>query len=191
MQMTHAARSAWTLTGLLAVAAAIGAYLWLTAASEGERAPAGALFAVRGAPQPMPPLAFIDDKGRSHTLADFRGKALLVNIWATWCAPCREEMPALDRLEDKLGGPGFQVIALSIDSGGAAAVRRFYEETGVRALAVYVDPAMQATSSLKLVGVPTTLLVDREGREIGRHTGPARWDGPDSVDAIKARLQLP
>ena len=95
----------------------------------------------------MPELVFEDDKGRKRVLSEFRDKIVLLNIWATWCVPCREEMPALDRLQQKRGGPGFEVLALSIDSGGAAAVRRFFDEIGIRSLAIYVDPAMRATSS--------------------------------------------
>ena len=192
--MTHAARSAWTLVAFLAVAAGGGSYLWMRPGSEVQRAPAvskgGELFAIHAAPQPLADLAFENDKGNKLTLVDFRDKAVLLNIWATWCVPCREEMPALDRLQQKLGGQNFEVVALSIDSGGAPAVKRFYEETGVRSLAIYVDPSMRATSSLHVIGVPTTVLIDRKGREIGRRTGPAQWDGEDALQAIKTRLEL-
>ncbi len=190
--MTHAARSAWTLAALLAFAAGVGVYLWMRPGSEPERAPTaatGGLFAIHAAPQPLADLAFENGKGQKLTLAGFRDKAVLLNIWATWCVPCREEMPALDRLQQKLGRANFEVVALSIDSGGVAAVKRFYEENGVRSLAIYVDPSMRATSSLHVVGVPTTLLIDRNGREIGRHTGPAQWDGEDALRAIKTRLE--
>lgn len=188
--MKRASRSALALLTVLAIAAGVGAYLWYGKTHDVGSTPAGAIFVVHSEPRLLPQLAFEDDKGRKLTLADFRDKVVLLNIWATWCAPCREEMPALDRLQQKLGGGGFQVVALSIDSGGAAAVRRFYDETGVRSLAIYVDPAMQATSSLHVVGVPTTLLVDRKGREIGRHTGPAQWDAQDALQAIKAQMEL-
>lgn len=191
--MTHAARSAWTLVAFLAIAAGVAAYLWVRSGSEAERAPAdptaGKLFAIHSAPQPLPDLAFENDKGHKLTLAQLGGKVVLLNIWATWCVPCREEMPALDRLQQKLGGEDFEVVALSIDSGGVPAVKRFYEETGVRSLAIYVDPSMRATSSLHVVGVPTTVLIDRKGREIGRHTGPARWDGEDALRAIKIHME--
>lgn len=192
--MSYAARSAWTLAGLLALAAGIGAHFWMRPASDGVRvrAPAagGSLFAIHSAPRPMVPLAFEDGNGRKLTLADFHDKVILLNVWATWCLPCREEMPALDRLQQKLSGRGFEVIALSIDSDGAPAVRRFYAETGVRSLAVYIDPGMRATSNLHVVGVPTTLLIDRKGREIGRHTGPAQWDARDAVQSIRAHMEL-
>ena len=187
-----AARIVWILPGLLALAAGIGAYLWASRGNESEPAPtvapAGALFAVHAAPRPIPELAFEDDKGRKRAFSEFRGKFVLLNIWATWCVPCREEMPALDRLQQKLGGPGFEVLALSIDAGGAAAVKRFYDEIGIRALAIYIDPAVRATGSLGVVGVPTTLLLDRQVREIGRHTGPAQWDGPEATGVIEGYL---
>jgi len=191
--VTHAARSAWTLVAFLAVAAGVATYLWTRSGSDAEPAPAvttaGKLFAIHRTPQPLADLAFENGEGRKLTLAQFGGKPVLLNIWATWCVPCREEMPALDRLQQKLGGKDFEVVALSIDSGGVPAVKRFYEETGVRSLAIYVDPSMRATSSLHVVGVPTTVLIDRKGREIGRHTGPAQWDGEDALQAIKTRLE--
>lgn len=144
----------------------------------------GPPFRTHAAPRPVAELAFEDAQGRRRTLSEFRGKLVLLNVWATWCVPCREEMPALDRLEQKLGGPDFEVLALSIDSGGAASVKQFYEETGVRSLAIYVDPTMRAAPTLGTVGVPTTLLIDRKGREVGRRSGPAPWDGAQAAAAI-------
>lgn len=172
------------LIGALAVAGVIGAYL--SVRSGGEAGPAApepvpdALMRVH-APQGLPDIAFEDARGRKRTLGDFRGKVVLLNVWATWCAPCREEMPTLDRLQQKLGGPGFEVLALSIDADGASAVKRFYDEIGIRALAIHVDPTMRATNSLAVIGVPTTLLIDRQGGEIGRRAGPVYWDSPEAV----------
>ena len=187
----------WALLGLLAlVAGGIGAYFSMRSASESEPAPLATpalegvfVFRTHATPRPVSDLAFEDGQGRKRTLAEFRGKVVLLNVWATWCTPCREEMPALDRLQQKLGGPGFEVLALSVDSGGASAVKRFYDETGIRVLAIYVDPATRATASLAIVGVPTTLLIDRQGREIGRRTGPAEWDGPGAVRMIAGYLE--
>ncbi|MBI2754337.1 MAG: TlpA family protein disulfide reductase [Betaproteobacteria bacterium] len=192
-----AARVAWAVAGVLTLAAgAAGVYLSLPAATERDSAPVAApavenafVFRAHSSARPLPDIAFEDAQGRSRTLAEFGGKVVLLNLWATWCTPCREEMPALDGLQQKLGGPDFEVIALSIDAGGVAAVRRFYDEVGVRALAIYVDPAMRATGSLGAVGVPTTLLIDRQGREIGRRTGPAEWDGPEAVRLIASYAQ--
>lgn len=139
----------------------------------------------------LPNLNFRDDGGKPRTLAEYRGKVVLLNIWATWCTPCRKEMPALDRLQQMLGGPDFQVVALSIDRGGAADVRRFYEEIGIRALPIHVDPESESTVKLKTLGVPTTLLIDREGRELWRKIGIAEWDAEDVVEGLRLRLKEP
>jgi thiol-disulfide isomerase/thioredoxin len=140
-------------------------------------------------PQTVPEVGFQGKAGTPLTLADFRGKVVLLNIWATWCAPCREEMPALDRLQQALGGSDFEVVALSIDRDGMAVVRGFYDEIGIRALAPYVDPSMRAGTTLRIVGVPTTLLLDRQGRERWRKTGPAQWDAPEVVEALRSRIR--
>jgi thiol-disulfide isomerase/thioredoxin len=157
-----------------------------SAASSG--AATQAIATTQTAPRPVPELQFQDGHGNPRVLSDFRGKTILLNIWATWCVPCREEMPTLDRLQQKLGGPAFEVVALSIDADGTAAVRRFFEEIGIRSLAVYVDPSMQATEKLRIVGVPTTLLIDREGRELWRKSGPAQWDSPDVIRSLRGQM---
>jgi thiol-disulfide isomerase/thioredoxin len=128
---------------------------------------------------------FEDGDGRKLSLADFRGKVVLLNIWATWCAPCRKEMPTLDRLQTRLESGDFEVVALSIDRDGTPVVRRFFDEINVHALKVYVDTSTEAMSKLAIVGVPTTLLIDRKGREIARYTGIAEWDRPDVVGTIE------
>lgn len=139
-------------------------------------------------PQVMPGFRFEDGNGRSLTLADFAGKVVLLNIWATWCIPCREEMPTLDRLQAELGGPEFEVVALPIDRGGLEAVQEFFSEIGIERLAVYLDRSGKAANVLGAVGLPTTLLIDREGRELGRLVGPAEWDAPEMLDAIRGHL---
>jgi len=149
----------------------------------------GRLFNEPPAPKALPEIRFQDEAGRALTLADFKGRLILLNVWATWCTPCREEMPALDRLQAKLGGPKFEVVALSIDREGAAVVRRFFADVGVRRLKLYVDPSGEAAGRLATVGIPTTLLIDRDGREIGRRVGPAKWDGSAEVEAIRRRIQ--
>jgi len=130
-------------------------------------------------------VGFEDGDGRKLRLADFRGKVVLLNIWATWCAPCRKEMPTLDRLQTRLGSGDFEVVALSIDRDGTPVVRRFFDEINVHALKVYVDTSTEAMSKLAIVGVPTTLFIDRKGREIARYTGVAEWDRPDVVGTIQ------
>lgn len=141
--------------------------------------------------QEAPELRFTDAQGDEVAFADFRGRAVLLNIWATWCVPCREEMPALDRLQAKLGGPDFQVVALSIDRGGIEPVSDFYAEIGIENLDIYLDRSSAAMRALGVVGIPTTLLIDGEGRELQRWVGPAEWDSPEIVALIKGHLKSP
>jgi len=140
-------------------------------------------------PKPVPELKFVDRRGASRSLADFRGRFVLLNVWATWCAPCREEMPSLDRLQQTLGGSDLEVVALSIDRGGVFAVETFYEELDLRALGVYVDTSAEALAKLRAPGIPVTVFVDRSGRELWRVVGPARWDAPEVVARIRGYLR--
>lgn len=145
-------------------------------------------FIVHDEPRSIPDVQFTDEDGRTKSLSDFRDKVVPLNVWATWCGPCRKEMPTLDRLQAKLGGSGFEVVALSIDRGGIEKVRAFYAEIGIGNLKIYVDTRGKAASEFGIFGLPGTLLIDREGREIGRLTGPAEWDAPDTVDFISSHL---
>ncbi|GLZ88011.1 hypothetical protein Pres01_40620 [Metapseudomonas resinovorans] len=130
-------------------------------------------------PRPLAELRFVDAEGQTLNLANFRGKVVLLNVWATWCVPCREEMPTLDRLQERLGGADFQVVALSVDQDGLAVVRDFYREVGIQRLEIFVDEKMHAIQVLGAFGLPATLLLDREGRELGRKLGAAEWDAPE------------
>jgi thiol-disulfide isomerase/thioredoxin len=142
-------------------------------------------------PRAVPALAFVDGEGAPKALADFKGRVVLLNIWATWCVPCRAEMSALDRLQAKLGGPDFQFVALSIDRKGLDVVKPFYAELGLGSLGIYLDRSASAAHALDTVGVPTTLLIDRDGRELGRKLGPAPWDEPDAVALIRRAIEGP
>ncbi len=142
-------------------------------------------------PRPLKPFKFIDGDLKAASLSDFRGKIVLLNIWATWCVPCRAEMPTLERLQQSLGGPEFEVVALSIDQEGVPVVKKFYQELGITRLRIFVDPTMRAPQELGAIGVPTTLLVDREGREIARYAGPAEWDSPEVVATIRSHIEGP
>ncbi|MDA1089803.1 MAG: TlpA disulfide reductase family protein [Proteobacteria bacterium] len=142
-------------------------------------------------PRTLPELRFLDGEARALTLSDFQGKLVLLNIWATWCVPCRREMPTLDRLQAKLGGPDFEVVALSIDRGGVEAVNKFYNEIAIKNLKTYIDSALKATRTLKVVGLPTTLLIDNDGREIGRLVGPAEWDTPEMISFLRKQINKP
>jgi len=188
--MTRRLRAALVVLGLGAITAA--GFATYMAGRGGPHEPESSARSGIGwaaAARDVPQMTFLGPAERPYTLEEFRGKLVLVNIWATWCAPCREEMPALDRLQQALGGPDFEVVALSIDKDGMAAVRRFYDEIGIRALAPYVDPSMRAGSALRIVGVPTTLLLDRQGGERWRKTGPEKWDSPEIVAALRERMR--
>jgi len=141
-------------------------------------------------PRRIPELAFRDAAGAPKTLADWRGRAVLFNLWATWCVPCRKEMPALDALQAKLGGPRFDVVAVNIDTRDAEKPKAWLKEVGVNRLAYYADPSAKVFQDLKLVGrafgMPTTLLIDPAGCEIGSLAGPAEWASPDAVKVIEA-----
>lgn len=138
----------------------------------------------RPVPLDMPEVRFKDETGADMTLAAFKGKTVLLNLWATWCAPCRKEMPSLDRLQAALGSDKFEVVALSLDRAGVEAARKFYDEIGVKSLKLYIDSTMRAGNSLKAVGMPTTILIDAEGRERGRLPGPAEWDSAEAKEII-------
>ena len=139
-------------------------------------------------PRDLPEIHFADDQGYHLTLGDFRGRVVLLNVWATWCVPCRKEMPALDRLQARLGGNDFLVIPLSIDRDGVAPVKRFYQQLGLEKLAIYVDPSGKGARALAVPGVPTTLLIDRRGHEIARKMGPAEWDGQETLSLVEQTI---
>ena len=166
------------------VAAAAGAFFAL------QKPESKVPFARFAAPKSAPQLQFEDASGRPRSIADFRGKVVLLNIWATWCAPCREEMPALDRLQAKLGGPGFEVLAVSVDQQGPEVARRFYADVGIKSLAFYIDRSAKAAFQASVAGLPATLLIDAEGREIGRHLGAAQWDSPEVMEALRKRARV-
>jgi thiol-disulfide isomerase/thioredoxin len=155
----------------------------------------GEVAAVNVAKTPLrvPPLAFNDSTGRQLTLEHWRGRTVLLNLWATWCVPCRKEMPALDALEQRLGGPGFEVVAVNIDTRDADKPKAWLKEVGVQKLAYYADPSARAFQDLKAIGrafgMPTTLLLDAQGCELGTIAGPAEWASDDAIKLIEAALR--
>lgn len=157
------------------------AFLAGAMALAGTPAAARAPFRLYDEPRDLLSPPFVDGAGRNLTLADFRGRIVLLNIWATWCVPCRTEMPTLDALQGKLGGANFHVLPLSIDKAGLGPVRRFYEEIGIRHLDTYLAEDLRAMLAFAVIGLPTTLLIDPAGREIARRVGPAEWDSPDAI----------
>lgn len=139
-------------------------------------------------PRPMPALSFTSGGGKAMTLKDFAGRDLLVNLWATWCVPCRQEMPSLDRLEAERGGPGFQVVAINIDTARLDRPKAFLHEIGVKNLAFYADNTANVFEVLKqdgkVLGLPTTILVGKDGCDIGTMAGPAQWDSQDALTLL-------
>lgn len=169
------------------VAGGAGAASPLTGLNKGAMAP----LVVREEPIDLPDFTFAGPDGAEKSLKDFAGKVVLLNIWATWCVPCRKEMPALDALEAKLGGKDFAVVAVNIDKGGPAKAAGFLKDTGAAHLPLYTDPDGKLFVTLKAVGMPTTLIVDRQGREIARLVGPADWASPEAIAAIEAAIAAP
>jgi thiol-disulfide isomerase/thioredoxin len=143
-------------------------------------------------PGRIPELQFKDGNGKAMRLADFSGRTVLLNLWATWCVPCRKEIPALDALERTLGGNAFKVVAVNLDTGDPAKGRRFLAEIGVGKLAYYEDPTTNVFQELKRVGrapgLPISLLVDANGCEIGYLAGPAEWSSADALALVKAAI---
>ena len=133
-------------------------------------------------------LTFTDASGKQRSLSEWRGRVVLVNLWATWCAPCRKEMPSLAELEAKLGSKDFEIVAISLDRKGAEAAAPFLKETGAANLALYLDPTAASLDQLRAMGLPASILVDRQGNEIGRMLGPAEWSSPEAIALVRAAL---
>lgn len=146
---------------------------------------------VHSSPRQLTALQFEDEQGQTRSLADLKDKVIVLNIWATWCVPCRREMPALDRLEAQLGGPDFQVVPVSIDRGGIDTIRKFYAETAVQKLPLYVDRSGQVLRAVGAIGLPTTLVINRDGQEVARITGPAEWDSAEIVQFLRPLIAEP
>ena len=143
---------------------------------------------VHDAPVAVPDVAFTDLEGTEHRLADSNGRLRLVNFWATWCAPCREEMPALDALARERGGADFEVIAIATGRNSLDAIARFKEEHDITALPTRLDPKGALAAAMNVPGLPVTVLLDRDGAEIARMLGGADWNGPEARALIDALI---
>jgi thiol-disulfide isomerase/thioredoxin len=143
-------------------------------------------------PKPLPDLDFLGPDGKPMKLSAFRGRTVLLNLWATWCAPCRKEMPALDKLQAELGGQDFEVVAVTIDQRNLDRPKAFLQEIGVSRLVYYSDPSAKIFQQLRAadraVGMPTTLVIDPEGCELGYLAGPAEWASEDAIKLMRAAL---
>jgi thiol-disulfide isomerase/thioredoxin len=145
------------------------------------------------APVKLPDLAFEDADGKPRKLSDWRGKTVLVNLWATWCVPCRKEMPALDSLQTKLGGKDFEVVAINIDTRDPEKPKNFLKDANLTRLGYFSDTKAKVFQDLKSIGkalgMPTSILVDSQGCEIGNIAGPAEWASDDAIKLIKAAVR--
>ncbi len=171
---------------LASAASRPGAAVLAQVQSETDAALAGAQ---ASEPVPLPEFAVITDDGRRVGPEAFGHRVILLNFWATWCGPCRVEMPALDRLQAALGGERFAVVAVSVDRTGKLPVDRFYRELALKHLDRYFDPRRKAADALGIVGLPTTILIDPTGRQIGRLYGALEWDKPE-VEAWIEKLSV-
>lgn len=140
--------------------------------------------------KPAPEITIIDGQGATLGLDAFRGKTVLLNFWATWCGPCLREMPALDRLQERLGGEKFQVVAVSTDRGGREQVTQYLQQLSIRNLGIYLDPTGKAWRAFGSFGMPTTMLISPEGKEIGRLVGPAEWDSDDALALFRHVIEM-
>ena len=145
-------------------------------------------FTLTSPPKPMPDLEFLDANDKPMRLADFTGKALLINLWATWCAPCVKEMPSLDRLQAAMPKDKFLVLPISLDGPSKPKVAPFYKEQKLDNLGIYFDKGRKAMSVLGVTLLPTSILVDPAGRELGRLEGDADWDTPEGIALMTAAL---
>jgi thiol-disulfide isomerase/thioredoxin len=152
-----------------------------------------AALTMASAPLRLPDLAFADKDGRPKKLSDWHGRTVLVNLWATWCVPCRKEMPALDRLQSQLGGPGFEVVAVNIDTRDPEKPRDFLRSADLSRLGYFSDPKARVFQDLKEIGralgMPTSVLVDAQGCEIATIAGPADWSSEDAIKLITAAMK--
>jgi thiol-disulfide isomerase/thioredoxin len=138
-------------------------------------------------PHPAPRVSFFDAAGKAFSLSDFAGKVTLVNLWATWCAPCRHEMPSLERLQTRLGDK-ITILAISEDMNGSKAVEPFIAKLGLERVKTYLDPKSAVGRAFNVDGLPTSFLIDRQGRVLGRVEGEAQWDSPKMLAVIEPLL---
>ena len=145
-----------------------------------------AKFTIAKEPKPLPELAFTDADDKPLKLADYKGKTVLLNFWATWCGPCVKEMPSLDKLQAEMGKDHFIVVPLSLDGPSRSKVAPFYADKKLANLGIYFDKGKKVMGALDVTVLPTSVLIDPEGREIGRLEGEAEWDKPEALALIKA-----
>ncbi|MGB3317079.1 MAG: TlpA disulfide reductase family protein, partial [Albidovulum sp.] len=179
----------WLSSAVLYTALALGANTALAGTAELEALREGTMkkLAFAAEPAAVPATRFTDPAGAEHSLADWQGKYVLVNFWATWCAPCRKELPALDALNRDYSGDGFEVVTIATGRNPVPAIERLFAEEGVATLPVLLDPKQALARDMGVLGLPVSVILDPEGREIARMSGDAEWNS-DSARAIIAEL---
>ena len=155
-------------------------------AVSGERPRLGE-FIPSSPPVPAPPISLVDLAGNTVSLSEFAGRLVLINLWATWCEPCLREMPSLERLQSRLGDQ-ITVVAISEDRGGGKTVEPFINKLGLKSFKTYLDPKSDVGRAFKVAGLPTSFLIDREGKVLGRVEGAAEWDSPKLLEVLKSVL---
>lgn len=148
-----------------------------------------AAFVFKPEPPALADFKFVDGSGKERSLGEWKGRVVLLNLWATWCAPCRKEMPDLDKLQAQIGSDKFEVVAISVDRSGVNGAKKFLEQVGVTKLTLYADPTAKLAGELKVLGLPATLLIDAEGREIGRLLGPAEWASDEAKALVASAIR--
>ena len=173
------------LAASLFAALALAAAMYGSSAGEPPRTGGMQQFTLNDPALPVPETRFVDKAGKEMALADFKGRVVLVNFWATWCPPCVAELPSLDRLQAEMGGKDFTVLAINEDRQGAALAVPFLEKHKIENLAVHVDRQMALARALGVRGMPSTFLVDRTGKIVGSLAGEAQWDSPEAKALIR------
>ncbi len=139
--------------------------------------------------RPAPEIVLVDADGGEHGVEDFQGRVMVLNFFATWCAPCRREMPSLDRLAARLGSDEFAVVGVSQDRKGAEVYQPFLDELAVTHFETFADPKLRTSRALRVLGLPATIVLDRQGHEVGRMVGPAEWDSDEAVALLRHLIE--
>lgn len=147
-----------------------------------------AAFLYNAQPMELPKVDFLGPQNQNMDLSQFKGKTILLNLWATWCGPCRHEMPTLDELQAKLGSDKFEVVTLNVDRKAIEKAQAFFDEISIKHLQLYADPSTKAMRTLRARGLPMTMLINAQGKEVGRIFGPADWMSEEAINLIQAEI---
>ena len=187
--------------GVMAGAVTLIVYFWIMTPKDNlspvhlgagpERVGQMQSFAITHSLRPPLTVAWRDANGQEVSLAALRGKVVMLNFWASWCSPCLRELPSINRLQARLGGDQFTVVALNVDRGGKSVAERYTRRLKLDKLALYIDQSNNAAKSMNLKNMPTTIIFDAEGREVGRLVGAAEWDTEEAINLLKWFIDNP